>query len=145
MEPLIFSNIIKKIIEFIGISECGKTNQRVYGHQIWTFVARSRRRGIWPRDNSRVPQPALHVFRRQHGSLRLEVLLIQLFYKTINICHLYLCEFVLYLHFIISWTKMFVLHFTCSNPARSAALQGIKSSGRLKSFVLLPSIAIINL
>lgn len=112
MEPSIFSNIIKKIIESIGISECGKTNQRVYGHQIWTFVARSRRRGIWPRDNSRVPQPALHVFRRQHGSLRLEVLLIQLFYKTINICHLYLCEFVLYLHFIISWTKMFVLHFT---------------------------------
>jgi hypothetical protein len=79
-----FLKYYKKIIESIGFSECSKTNQRVYGHQIWTFVARSGRRGIWPRDNSRVPQPALHVFRRQHGSLRLEVLLIQLFYKQLT-------------------------------------------------------------
>lgn len=71
-----FIKYYNKIIESIGISECSKTNQRVYGHQIWTFVARSRRRGVRPRDNARMPQPALHVFRWKHGSLRLEVLLI---------------------------------------------------------------------
>jgi hypothetical protein len=61
---LLLSNIIKKIIEPFRVPECSKTNQRVYGHQIRTLVARSRWRGIRPRDYARMPQPSLHVFRR---------------------------------------------------------------------------------